>query len=333
MRFPVPWTSFAPSVLLVACQASPTAATKTDPATKSAAKIPAAEVVAKTSSDGTTKPVIGATTKTEVDAKNERPAVASSAERPPAEAALADSSAENSEQAGEARLESAPSPPTRYSHRECSECEDQASQTCLFGADAAGEQRAMGCGTASPNGNFAVVARETGSLNDSSWALDYLYYSPKGLLRADERVCVGEVSFDCLGPGRFLALGDGGWMQHMGNAGDGTNDQAIRHLAAGGDYKLPRGEYTLVEHPSGDVAGFFSCEPNVYDADDKAHLRLTLGCFDVRTKTTHVLWTKLSPESDDNPYVYADTRWSGDILEIYEDDAGVLERAACPPAS
>jgi hypothetical protein len=296
------------------------------------AQPPETEVVARTGPDGTAKPEFAADTKTEEDADNDLPAITSSADDPPAEAALAKGSPENSEQAGEARPGSAPSYPVRYSHRECSECEEQTSKTCLFGADAAGERRAMGCGTASPTGNFAVVTRETGSLHDSSWALDYLYYSPQGLLRADERVCAEELSFDCLGPGRFLALGDGGWMQHMGNAGDGTNDQAIRHLVAGGDYKLPRGEYTLIEHPSGEVAGFFSCEPNVYDADDRAHLRLTLGCFDTRTKTTHVLWTKLSPESDDNPYVYADTRWSGDTLEVYEDDAGVLERAACPPA-
>ena len=332
MRLPVPWTLLAPPVLLVACQASPSAATKTEPAPKSSGQLPEAELVDKTSHDGSARPELGSNTETE-EGVNDQPAITSSAEHPPAGAALADSSADRPGHTGTARQESAPSYPVRYSHRACSECEDQTSQTCLFGADAAGERRAMGCGTASPTGNFAVVTRETGSLHDSSWELDYLYYSPQGLHRADERVCAEELSFDCLGPGRFLALGDGGWMQHMGNAGDGTNDQAIRHLVAGGDYTLPRGEYTLIEHPSGEVAGFFSCEPNVYDADDKAHLRLTLGCFDTRTKTTHVLWTKLSPESDDNPYVYADTRWSGDTLEVYEDDAGVLERAACPPAS
>jgi len=221
----------------------------------------------------------------------------------------------------------------RYAHRACPACRKQEATTCLRRTHPDGRVEELGCGSASPIGTYAVVRRETGSIEDETWVLDYIYHGPKGVLSTIEEACTGSPGFYCNSPGRLLALGDGAWIQHMSNAGDGTNDQSIANLVSGKRFALPDGEYSLLEHPAGILVGLLATEPNIYDEHGEAFMKVTLGCFDTQLAKAHILWSKQVPEDAGDIYLGADLKWKETTLEIRSDENKLLKTGSCPSAN
>jgi len=219
----------------------------------------------------------------------------------------------------------------RYTHRTCSECEEMLATTCVRQTHPGGRVEELGCGQASSKGSFAVIRRESGSVDDGTWILDYIYHGPSGILSTQERACTEEPGFDCEGPGRFLALKDDSWMQQMGNSGSGTNDQKVVNLVSKKSFELPSGEYEVVEHAGGRVVGFFAQNPNVYDEQEDLPVKVTMGCLDTGSGKVHVVWTKRMSVDSSDSYSGADAQWSGDKLVVRSVDDKVLKQALCPP--
>lgn len=228
--------------------------------------------------------------------------------------------------------ESRSEPAVRFTDAACATCKDQDSTHCLTRIDADGSE-VLGCGEASPSGRYALITRETGDIEDDSWVLDYVYLDVSGVIDTVEGACTGSPSVDCEGPGRFVALEDGRWMQHMGNAGDGTNDQRIENIVSGASIELPEGEYDLVANPSGTVAAFLSLVPNIYADDGTAMVRATFGCFDARTQKVHVVWTEEIAEDASDLLILAEVAWVDGGWALQGEDNAPIRRLACPPAS
>lgn len=226
-----------------------------------------------------------------------------------------------------------PPPALRYSDRKCALCEQKERERCVTRHEPDGRSKRLGCGEASPTGNYALLTVETGDIEDGSWVLDYVYLGPKGELSRVDEACNDSPSFYCDGPGSFLALEDGRWLQHMGNAGDGTNDQAIADLVSGTRIELPEGEYGVVPHPDGLVAGLYSIVPNLYDEKTgEDAIRVTLACVEVKTAKVHVVHQEVRPYADFDAHADGELRWDGEELVIEPSEGGkALLRERCPP--
>lgn len=220
----------------------------------------------------------------------------------------------------------------RYAARPCARCEDHDRDTCVIATHPDGREDELGCGEVSPAGPYAFTIRAGKAADDELAPLVYTYHGPSGVLSIDEESCPEEMSFDCKGPGSFLALEGGAWMQRMGNAGDGSNEQNLENLATRERFELPIGEYSVVARGDGQAVGFLASVPNLSDDDDNPLVGATAGCFDAGTKKLHVMWTKKIAEDDADPYVHGEARWDGNTLVLHDIDGKTLRKLACPPA-
>lgn len=218
-----------------------------------------------------------------------------------------------------------PEPPPRLVQSKCArKCKRVEGSTCVSRARPGVEPEPLGCGEVGPTGRYAVLRRTRGRGEDAG--LVYEYIDAEGTtLRVDEGSCAVQLSADCEGPGSFLALEPDGWIHRIGNAGDGSNDQALWHVVSGQRYELPEGEYGVVEHPGGKRVGFFAMVPN----DEAGGWRTTLACFDVEHGTLHRVWKTRLHEPKADRYFGAEVEWDGDAL-VVRGEGKVLRRAVCP---
>ena len=199
---------------------------------------------------------------------------------------------------------------------ECAALESGFAERCVMRVDDA-LREPLGCGVIAASGRFGYLIKETGEIDADSWRLTSRYIDVAGRTVREGPGCESEPSFDCEAPGSFLPIGDGRYVHFQGNAGDGSNENALIDLVRRRRHKLPDGEYAVIPHPSRPVVGFFAVIPNFTTPRGEPAVRLQLGCFDLAAARLDAGEPTLLLEDDIDPIHEADPpRWQGDQLIV-----------------
>jgi hypothetical protein len=164
----------------------------------------------------------------------------------------------------------------------CTKLESGFGPRCVFVARESDREK-LGCGDVADSGQYGIVVTEKGSMDDEDWSLEMRYVDATGKTVRKAPGCADEPGFDCEAPGRFLPIADGQYLHRQGNAGDGTNDNAILDLAENKRHRLPEGEYAVVIHPERPVLGFAAVVPNYSTDEGEPAVQVVLGCFALET--------------------------------------------------
>lgn len=171
----------------------------------------------------------------------------------------------------------------------------------------------LGCGKVAHTGRYgATVVEHDDPPRDGDW-LAMRYIDAEGKTLGAPWEC-DSLSADCLGPGRFLAVGDGRWVHEQGYAGDGTNDNVIRDLSTGARHELPEGEYELLVDPQRSAVGLVAIVPNIDLPDGSSGWRVQLGCFDLEGARLTQGPELLVPGDAIDPVLDAEPAFGGDDL-------------------